>query len=333
MAAAPADLLLQPDGSMGTAQDQARFDIGKLHLDAGDFSGAVRALEGVSITPARNNRGLGLFHLGLAEAALDVFLDAWQADPGNLLGLSLALQMRLWRGDRDGAQGLAVPLAQTPARRLEDAQAQVLGLLLLGEDRAAWDAFERSGGADWAGPATGHLKATWLHLGACAASRLGLGGEAGPLWRKAQAQHPGLRAADVNLARLKADGAPPAWPELFDLGQALPVGWIVALREGGYAGVDERFDALTASDAYLEVIYLGGDEAVREFAGFVLKRRLVHRPAAAGVVGTRDPAAILRHLAGLPVGRPNDRLGLLKALREQGLIAPGEAADFWVGMV
>ena len=109
----------------------------------------------------------------------------------------------------------------------------------------------------------------------------------------------------------------------------LPVGWIVALREGGYAGVDERFDALTASDAYLELIYLGGDEAVREFAGFVLKRRLVHRPAAAGVVGTRDPEAILRHLAGLPVGSPNDRLGFLKALREQGLIAPGEAADFW----
>ena len=172
-ATAPADLLLQPDGSIGTAQDQARFDIGKLHLDAGDFSGAVRALEGVSITPARNNRGLGLFHLGLAEAALDVFLDAWQADPGNLLGLSLALQMRLWRGDRDGAQGLAVPLAQTPARRLEDAQAQVLGLLLLGEDRAAWDAFKRSGGADWAGPATGHLKATWLHLGPAPPAALG----------------------------------------------------------------------------------------------------------------------------------------------------------------
>ncbi len=326
---APADLLLQPDGSLGTAQDQARFDIGKLHLDAGDFSGAVRALEGVPITPARNNRGLGLFHLGRAEAALDAFLDAWQADPGNLFGLSWALQLRLWRGDHDGAQGLAIPLAQTPARRLEDAQAQILGLLLLREDQAAWDAFEQSRWADWAGQATGHIKALWLHLGACAASRLGLGGEAGPLWRKALAQHAGLGAAAANLARLKAGGAPPVWPEMFDLGQVLPVGWIRALREGGYAGVDERFDELTASDAYLELIYLGGDAAVREFAGFVLKRRLVHRPAAAGVVGPRDPAAILRHLACLPLGSPNDRLGFLKALREQGLIAPGEAADFW----
>jgi tetratricopeptide (TPR) repeat protein len=327
--AAPAELLLQPDGSMGTAQDQARFDLGKLHLEAGDFAGAVQVLEGVPITPARNNRGLSLFHLGRIDAAQAAFLYAWQADPGNLFGLSWALRLRLWRGDRDGAQGLAVPLAQTRARRPEDAQAQLLGLLLLREDRAAWNAFQQSGGADWAGHETGPLKATWLHLGACAASRLGLADQAGTLWRKSLAQHPGLRAADVNLGRLKGDGVPPAWPELFDLGQALPVGWIRAMQEGGATGLDERFDELTASDAYLEAIYLGGDEVVREFATFVLKRRLTHRPPAAGAAGDRSPAAILRDLARLPIGRSQDRLGLHSTMREQGLIAPREAADFW----
>ncbi len=329
--AAPAELLLQPDGSMGTAQDQARFDLGKLHLEAGDFAGAVQVLEGVAITPARNNRGLSQFHLGRIDEALAAFLDAWQADPGNLFGLSWALQLRLWRGDRDSAQGLAVPLAKTRARRPEDAQTQLTGLLLLREDQAAWDAFEQSRGADWAGHETGPIKATWLHLGACAASRLGLANQAGPLWRKALAEHPGLRRADVNLGRLKGDGVPPAWPELFDLGQALPVGWIRAVQEGGATGVDERFDELTASDAYLEAIYLGGDEVVREFATFVLKRRLTHRPPAAGAAGDRDPAAILRDLARLPIGRSQDRLGLLGTLREQGLMAPGEAAEFWSG--
>jgi hypothetical protein len=80
-----------------------------------------------------------------------------------------------------------------------------------------------------------------------ARNNIGLADQAGPLWRKALAQHAGLRAADVNLGRSKGDGVPPAWPELFDMGQALPVWWIRAVREGGATGVDERFDELTAS--------------------------------------------------------------------------------------
>ena len=106
------DLLLQPDGSRATPTEMEQFDIGKLHLDGHDFVGAIRELDGVGIAPARNNLALGLFHLGRIEEALAAFMNAWQADPDNLYALGWVLRLRLWRGDEDGARGLAVPLAQ-----------------------------------------------------------------------------------------------------------------------------------------------------------------------------------------------------------------------------
>ena len=144
-----AEVLRQPDGSLASLEDMARFEIGKLHLDAHDFAGAACELDGVAMTPARNNRALALFHLGRIEAALTAALDAWQQDPGNLFALGWALQLRLYRGDETGARGLAVPLAQAEARRIEDAHAQTLALLLIWEDQAAWDAFDRSSKAAW----------------------------------------------------------------------------------------------------------------------------------------------------------------------------------------
>jgi tetratricopeptide (TPR) repeat protein len=47
--------------------------------------------------------------------------------------------------------------------------------------------------------------------------------------------------------------------------------------------------------------------------------------------GQRRAATILRDLAGLPIGTPQDRLGLLSALRERHLIADDEAVPFWDG--
>ncbi len=45
------DLLKQYDGSRARREDLEQFDLGKLHLDAHDFAGAVRILDGVAITP------------------------------------------------------------------------------------------------------------------------------------------------------------------------------------------------------------------------------------------------------------------------------------------
>jgi tetratricopeptide (TPR) repeat protein len=324
-----AELMLQPDGSQATSEELERFDIGKLHLEAHDFAGAVRALHGVAITPARNNCALALFHLDRIEESLNAFMDAWQADPGNLFGLGWALRLRLYRGDEIGARGLAVPLAQAEARRLEDAQAQVLTLLFMREDQAAWDAFERSERADWAGRDVGPLAAAWRHLGACAASRLGRRDQARTLWRQAKALHAGLDAADVNLAAMARDAAPPAFPELLDRGQALPFAWIEDLRAGGTAGLDARVDRLSASDAYLEAISLAGDQAVRGLASLLLKRRLKTQAEGGRAEGQRGAADILRDLARLPIGDAQERLGFLSALRERGLIAADEVVRYW----
>ena len=322
-------LLLQPDGSRATPADMERCDIGKLHLAGQDFLGAIRELDGIAVTPARNDRALALFHLSRIDAALDAFMDAWQADPDNLFALGWALHLRLWRGDEDGARGLAVPLGQAQARRGEDARAQLLALLLIQDNQAAWDAFERSVGADGAQGEPRALRATWLHLGACAASRLGRGDRARALWREALDLYPSLRAAQINLSVLDEEGVTPAYPQLPDQSQVVPMTWVQALRAAGEDGHEPRLDELTASNAYLEAIYLGGDLAVRQLVAMLFARRLQAQPEAQQ--GQRGVAAILRDLAKRPIGTSQERLGFLTGLRKVGLIAPDEAVEFWSG--
>jgi tetratricopeptide (TPR) repeat protein len=329
--AALAEVLQQPDGSQATLADMERFEIGKLHLEAQDYAGAARELAGVAVTPARNNRVLALFHLGRSAEALSAALDAWQLDPGNLFALGWALQLRLYRGDEGGARGLAVPLAQASARRIEDAQAQLGALLLIWEDQAAWDAFERTNQATWIGEATGTPEAMRLLFGGGAASRLGRGDQARTLWKRALDRHPGLACAEENLAALKRDGVPPAYPALFDLGQVIPIGVLDRLRQGGATGLDARIDQWGINDAYLEAIYLTGDATVRTTVTYLLQRRLDHAAPAAAGPSTRRAATILRDLARLPIGTSQERLGFLDALRKRKLIAAGEAVKFWDG--
>ena len=325
------ELRHQPDGSRATSEDLERFEIGKIYMAADDFAAAVRELDGVAITPARNNRALALFHLGRSEEALADALDAWQQDPGNLFALGLALQLRLYRGDETGARGLAVPLAQATARRVEEAQAQLAALLLIREDQAAWDAFERTNQAAWSEEATGIPEAMRLLFGAGAASRLGRRDQARDLWTCALARHPVLASARENLALLERDGVPPAYPALFDLGQVFPMGVVGGIREAGAAALESRIHRLGIDDLYLEALYLSGDLMVRGFAAHLLQRRLGY--AARTVVGstTRPAATILRDLARLPIGTTQERLGFLNALRQRKLLAANEAVEFWDG--
>ncbi|WP_295386113.1 hypothetical protein [uncultured Thiodictyon sp.] len=322
-----AEMLQQPDGTAATRAQMEQFDIGKLHMDAHDFAGAAGLLDGVAITPARNNRGFALFHAGNITEALTAFLDAWQHDGGNLFALGWALRLRLYLGDETGARGLAVPLAQAQARRAEDAYGQVAGLLLIHENQAAWDAFERAGQAVWAAGETGPLLAERLQQGGGAASRRGDAEQARALWRQALAQRPGLTTAAEGLAALQRDGAPPAYPALFEWSHMLPVDWVNRLYAADAAHLDARLDELTASDAYLETIYLAGDASLRTFATQVLKHRLQRESVAQPPVGgqpERHAAAIARDLARLPVGTTQERLGLLSALRDAGLMGVGE---------
>lgn len=322
-----------PDGSRTTHDELIRFDIGKLHLDAHDFAGAVRILESIDTTPARNNRALALFHLGRIQDALSGFLAAWQRDPGNLFGLGWAIRTRLFLGDETGARGLAVPLAQGPARRGEDAYGQVSALLLLQENQSAWDAFERSTETEWAGMETGLMGAERLNLGGCAASRLGHGDQARALWQRSRQMHPKLGHAENNLDALERDGVPPAYPELLDHTHALPLAWVNAVREAGAASADleRRVDALTASDAYLGTLYLSIGQPLRQLIAYILKRRLRFPFPVETAPGERRAPGILRDLARLPVGTPSERLEFLNALREAKAIAPDETVDFWDG--
>ena len=323
------EILHSPDGSKVTLDTMERFDIGRLHLQAQDFAGAVRILEGVEFTPARNNRAVALFHLGRSEEALTDALAAWQQDPGNLFALGLAVQLRLYRGDETGARGLAVPLAQPMARRLEDAQAQLAALLLIGEDQAAWEVFERSNQAPWIGEATGALEGLRLLFGGCAASRLGRGNQARTLWNKALAQHPGLVPARENLASLTREGEPPAYPMVFDLSQVVPLGALNAIRQGAAAGMDERLKRLHISAAYLEAIYLSGEASVRAFASQLLKWRLDHPDPTEAAPDTRQAADVLLHLARLPIGTTDERLGFIGALRDHERLGPTETVQIW----
>ncbi len=327
-------LLGQPDGTRATRAQMEQFDIGRLYLEANDFAGAVRALDGVAFTSARNNLAVAFFHQNRIAEALACFLDAWQHDQGNLFALGWALRLRLYQGDETGARALVAPLARAEARRIEDAYGQLVGLLLIREDQAAWEAFERSGQATWIHSDTGPLVVERLNLGAGAASRLGQAEQAASLWRQILERAPRHAAAGENLAILERDGAPAAHPALFDWTHVLPIGWVQRLRALGQAPLDACLDELSATDSYLEAIYLAGDAFARSFATQLLKHRLKRasqaEPPAGGQPEQRAPA-ILRALACRSVGTPQERVAMLRALREHGLVGVDESVQYWNG--
>ena len=299
-----------------------RFDIGKLHLEGQDFRGAVRWLDGLDVLPARNNRALALFHLQRIDDALEAFMASWQADPDNLFALGWATRLRLYRGDDTGARGLCTPLAAATARRLDDALPQLDALLLLRQDQLAWEAFERVTVSGWFPHGTGLGDALLRHFGACAASRLGNGDDARRLWREALAIKPDVKPAGVNLGLSERDGTTPAYPTVFEVHQALPITWTEALR----TRTDDAapaLDAMTASNAYLEALYLGGDEVLRTLVGFVLKHRAERSDA--------DAIGLLKAFARLPIGSKDERFGLLSFLRTEGVLARNEPVEFWDG--
>ncbi len=330
------EILRQPDGSQITREQAEQFDIGRLHLNADDFAGVVRVLDGCSVLSARNNRAFALFHLNRVEEALTAFLEAWAQDPENLYALGWALRLRLYLGDETGARALGVPLTQAHARRSEDAYGQLTALLLIHEDQAAWDAFERMERAAWAASERRHRVAERLHLAAGAASRLGRADTARTLWREALEQDPRHAAAAENLAVLERDAAPLTCPALFGWRQVLPIDWMRRLSKADEAHLESVLGALTVSDAYLETIYLAGDATVRDLGAQLLTDRLTRESPVQRIPGgppERRAAAILRDLACRPVGTPEERGEFLRSLRESGVVDGDETVQFWDGKV
>jgi tetratricopeptide (TPR) repeat protein len=300
-----------------------RFDVGKLHLEGQDFSGALRWLEGVEMPPARNNRALALFHLGRVEEALDTFLTTWQQDATSLYALAWAARLRLYLDDATGAQGLSVPLAAAEAGRADDAMPQIEVLLLLRQDQAAWDAFARARSNGWTEAPTGFAGAMLRHLGGCAACRLGDLETARRWWSSASSARPDLGLGRENLEFAANVENQNRLPAVFDLHKELPHAWTETLSSAKTdpSNPSGTFATLTASNVYLEALYFGGNQMLRKLVGFVLKYRAEHGDAAA--------ADLLRAFARLPIGTTQERFNYLGFLRSKNLIGAAEPVEIW----
>ena len=80
---------------------------------------------------------------------------------------------------------------------------------------------------------------------------------------------------------------------------------------------------LTAANAFLEALYLGGEDSLRSLVGVIL----MHRARRADL----DAARLLKDFARLPIGTKDERFGFLRLLQEQSLLAPTDLIDYWDG--
>ncbi len=301
-----------------SVDDLERFEIGQLHLAGQDLHGALRWLDGMEQSPARNNCAVALFHLQRVVEALAIFMDVWQEHAENLFALSWAIQLRLYRGDESGALGLCTPLAAGVPIRLDHALPQLQALLLMQQNEPAFQAFRTALDRGWEDATTGRAGALLRHYGACAACRLGQRSEARRLWREALDIDSDLYLAQANLSELERAAEPPAFPQALAVQALFPVLVISILRD---LKKDAELDAVDASNAYLEAAYSSGDEVARALACLPLKFR-------AGQ-GDTDAVRRLKAYARLPIGSKFERFGYLKFLREQELMAPEEPMEVW----
>ncbi len=317
------DSLLDDVGAREAGVDaMVRFDIGRVHLESRDFAGTLRWLDGVEVPAARNNRALALFHLDRVDEALDLFVANSQQDPDNLFALAWAARLRLYQGDATSARGLSTPLAATAARRPDDALPQIETLLMLGEDQGAWEAFGRARAQDWFDTRSDVTRAMLWHFGACAACRLGNIEDARQWWHAALGAKSDFALASTNLDPSSDMATESRLPSIYDGHHLLPHAWTKALLADKTDGPGE-IDKLTASNAYLESLYLGGDESLRSLIGIILKLRAARGDAAA--------ADLLRDFARRPIGTRDERFGFLTFLQSQHLLGPTEPVAYWDG--
>ena len=314
----------QPDGSVASIDDMVRFDLGRMHLAARDYRGALRVLDGLDLISARNNRGLALFHLERCSEAQEIFVENWQTDRNNLFSLAWAARTRLYRGDEPGATELCQPLAAATASRLDDALQQLELLLLMQRDQDAWDAFLRVVNSDWYRAETEIGGATLRHYAACAASRLGDAKEARRLWTETLELAPNHERATSNLNTMDRDGQPSPYPRIVTMDQVLPNSIGERFRDRSQdADTDALLDALEVATCYLNKIYLSGDDRTRQIAGLLLRYRARH--------GDAEAVRCLIEFPRLPIGTSEDRSAFLHALREEGLIDADQPMELWDG--
>ncbi|WP_200236374.1 tetratricopeptide repeat protein [Lamprobacter modestohalophilus] len=310
----------------GTRADEAamvQFDRARLCMNGFAFSKALRYLEDLELTSARNNRITCLFHLERIDEALALALESWRRDDENLFALGWAASLRLYLGDVEGASGLCTRLAMMTARRVDEALPQLIALLLLDQPEAAWTAYERTVDTPWWEGVQDLTTATMTHLGACAAARCGELKQARRLWQEIEQASPGFALAAEN--RLAAADAETLLPSALEMHNAIPASRFSAMRNQVQAQrthqAEKTLIGLSASNAYLRALYINGSEPLRQAVSLVLMHRLQQHDTAV--------AEVLRELVRLPIGTSNDRFKMLKALREAGQLGEDELIEFW----
>ncbi|MBK1616903.1 hypothetical protein CKO42_00225 [Lamprobacter modestohalophilus] len=313
------------DGTRVDGEVMVQFDRARLYMNGFAFSKALRYLEGLDLTSARNNQITCLFHLERIDEALALALESWRRDDENLYALGWIASLRLYQGDVDGASGLCTRLAMMTARRVDEALPQLIALLLLDQPEAAWAAYQRAVEAPWWEGIQELTTTIMTHLGACAAARCGELKQARRLWREIEQASPSFRLAAPNL--LAATDAESLLPAALEMHNALPVGRLNALRAQAQAGQSKQAEqnlwGISASNAYLRALAINGDESLRQVVSLLLMHRLQQHDKAA--------AEVLRELVRLPIGTQNERFSVLKALRDAGQVGEDELVEFWDG--
>jgi len=313
------------DGTSVDGEEMVEFDRARLYMNGFAFAQALRRLEGLDFSSARNNRITCLFHLERIDEALALALESWRRDDENLYALGWAASLRLYQGDVEGASGLCTRLAMMTARRVDEALPQLIALLLLDQPEAAWEAYQRAVEAPWWEGIQELTTTIMTHLGACAAARSGELKQARRLWREIEQATPSFRLAASN--RLAAIDAETLLPSALEMHNALPVGRLSALRAQVQAHQSKRAEqnlfGISASNAYLRALSINGDGSLRQVVSLLLMHRLQQHDMMA--------AEVLRELVRLPIGTKNERFSLLKALREAGQLGEDESIEFWDG--
>lgn len=313
------------DGTRVDGEAMVQFDRARLYMNGFAFSKALRYLEDLDLTSARNNRITCLFHLERIDEALALALESWRRDDENLYALGWVASLRLYQGNVEGASGLCTRLAMMTARRVDEALPQLIALLLLDQPEAAWAAYQRAVEAPWWEGIQELTTTIMTHLGACAAARCGELKQARRLWREIEQASPSFRLAAPN--RLAASDAESLLPAALEMHNALPVGRLNALRAQVQAHQSKRAEqnlhGISASNAYLRALAINGDESLRQVASLLLTHRLQQHDKGA--------AEVLRELVRLPIGTQHERFSMLKALREAGQLGEDELIEVWDG--
>lgn len=150
-------------GPLSFEQAEA-IDLSRMHLADDNPAAAIAVLQGVDHPSAHNNIALAWFVSGDVAQAVSVIEANWQADPDNLFALDSVVRWRCWSQGLDRCLGFVAPLRHTTPRRAEDAIAQISALRFLGEDQAAWLAWQNCDKAPYWKGASNDLRAIFADL-------------------------------------------------------------------------------------------------------------------------------------------------------------------------